>query len=60
MRTHTLNEIQDELLGEIGTPDRNRFEYELQMDLIGKAIGQTGQERKLTQEEMQLKNILAI
>jgi DNA-binding XRE family transcriptional regulator len=52
MRTHTLNEIQDELLGKVGTPERERFDYELQMDLIGKAIRQTRQERKLTQEEL--------
>jgi DNA-binding XRE family transcriptional regulator len=52
MRTHTLNEIQDELLGKVGTPERDRFEYELQMDLIGKAIRQTRKERKLTQEEL--------
>jgi len=52
MKTHTLNEVQDKLIGEIGTPDRDRFEYELQMDLIGQAIKQTRKERKLTQEEL--------
>ena len=31
---------------------RDLFEYELQMDLIGKAIKQTRQERKLTQEDL--------
>lgn len=52
MKTYTLNEIQDELIGKIGTPERDLFEYELQMDLIGKAIKQTRQERNLTQEEL--------
>mgnify|MGYP001068705713 FL=1 len=52
MKTYTLDEIQDELIGKIGTPNRNRFEYELQMDLIGKAIKQTRQERNLTQEAL--------
>ncbi|MEA5128047.1 MAG: helix-turn-helix transcriptional regulator [Proteiniphilum sp.] len=52
MKIYTLDEVQDELLGKIGTPDRDRFEYELQMDLIGKAIKQTRQERNLTQEEL--------
>ena len=33
-------------------PARNQFEYDLQMDLIGKAIKQTRQERNLTQEEL--------
>ena len=52
MKTHTLDEIQDKLLGKIGTPERDKFEYELQMDLIGLAIKETRQERKLTQEEL--------
>lgn len=52
MKTHTIDEVQDRLIGKIGTPNRDRFEYELQMDLIGKAIKQTRQERQLTQEEL--------
>ena len=52
MKTYTLDEVQDKLIGKVGTPDRDRFEYELQMDLIGKAIKQTRQERKLTQEDL--------
>ena len=52
MKKHTLNEVQDKIIGEIGTPNREQFEYELQMDLIGQAIKQTRQERKLTQEEL--------
>jgi DNA-binding XRE family transcriptional regulator len=54
MKTYTLDEVQDELLGKAGTPERDKFEYDLQMDLIGKAIKQTRQERKLTQEELGL------
>jgi HTH-type transcriptional regulator / antitoxin HipB len=52
MKTYTLNEVQDKIIGKPGTPDRDMFEYELQMDLIGKAIKQTRQERHLTQEEL--------
>lgn len=52
MKSHTLEQIQDKLIGEKGTPERDKFEYELQMDLIGKAIRQTRQERHLTQEEL--------
>jgi DNA-binding XRE family transcriptional regulator len=52
MKAYTLEEVQDKLIGKIGTPDRDVFEYELQMDLIGKAIKQTRQERHLTQEEL--------
>jgi len=52
MKTYTLDQIQDELIGKVGTSERELFEYELQMDLIGKAIKQTRQERNLTQEEL--------
>jgi HTH-type transcriptional regulator/antitoxin HipB len=52
MKTYTLDEVQDKLIGKIGTPERDLFEYELQMDLIGKAIKQTRKERNLTQEEL--------
>ena len=52
MRTYTLDEVQDKLIGQVGTPERDLFEYELQMDFIGKAIKQTRQERNLTQEEL--------
>lgn len=52
MKTYTLDEVQDKLIGVKGTPERDLFEYELQMDLIGKAIRQVRQERNLTQEEL--------
>ncbi|MDD4191987.1 MAG: helix-turn-helix transcriptional regulator [Prolixibacteraceae bacterium] len=52
MKTYTFNEVKDELIGKVGTPERDLFEYELQMDLIGKAIKQTRKERNLTQEEL--------
>jgi DNA-binding XRE family transcriptional regulator len=52
MKTHTLEEVQDKLIGKIGTPDRDKLEYELKIELIGRAIRQTRLERKLTQEEL--------
>ena len=52
MKTYSLDEVQNELIGKIGTENRDKFEYELKMDLIGKAIKQTRQERHLTQEEL--------
>jgi HTH-type transcriptional regulator / antitoxin HipB len=52
MKTYTLDQVQDKLIGKSGTAERDRFEYELQMDLIGKAIKQTRQERHLTQEDL--------
>jgi len=52
MKTYTLNQVQDKLIGKVGTPARDQFEYDLQMELIGNAIKQARKERKLTQEEL--------
>lgn len=52
MKTYTLDQVQDKLIGKVGTANRDQFEYELQMELIGKAIKETRQQRKLTQAEL--------
>ena len=52
MKTYTLDEVQDKVIGKKGTPGRDKFEYDLQMDLIGKAIKESRQKRHLTQEEL--------
>jgi HTH-type transcriptional regulator/antitoxin HipB len=52
MKTYSIEEVQNQLIGPIGTLNRDRFEYDLQMDLIGNAIKQSRKERKLTQEEL--------
>ncbi len=52
MKTFTLDEVTNKIVGEIGTEKRDKFEYDLQMDLIGNAIKETRKERKLTQEDL--------
>ncbi len=52
MKSYTLDEVQDQLIGQIGNSKRDLFEYELQMDLIGEAIKTTRKERNLTQEQL--------
>ena len=52
MKTYTLSQVQDKLIGKKGTPERELFEYKLQMDIIGRAIRQTRKKRNLTQEEL--------
>lgn len=52
MKTYTLDEIEDEIIGKVGTPERDQYEYDLKMDLIGEAIKQTRKKRKLTQEAL--------
>lgn len=52
MKTYTLDHVQDELIGKRGTLERELFESELQIDLIGQAIKKVRKERNLTQEEL--------
>lgn len=52
MKTYTLDQVQDELIGKTGTPERDIYEYELQMELIGHAIKNTRKERNMTQDEL--------
>ncbi len=52
MKTFTLDEVQDRIIGKAGTSRRDKFEYELQLDLMGQAIRQARKERHLTQEQL--------
>ena len=52
MKTYSLEELTDKYVGEIGTKKRDEFENELRLDLLGLAIKQARQARKLTQTEL--------
>lgn len=52
LKTYSLAEMKDKYIGEVGTPARDEYEYELRMDLLGKMIRAARQERNLTQEEL--------
>lgn len=52
MRTLTLDEITDKYIGEKGTAKRGKFEYDLNLDLLGEAIKMLRKEKDLTQEEL--------
>ena len=52
LKTVSLDEMIDKHVGKLGTPERDAFEYELSIDLIGHAIKQARKERNLTQEEL--------
>ncbi len=54
LKTFTLTEIKDKYIGKPGTKEREAYEYELRMDILGKMIKAVRQERKLTQEELGL------
>jgi HTH-type transcriptional regulator/antitoxin HipB len=52
MKTYTFAEMKDKYIGEVGTSERDEYEYELRMDVLGKMIKTARQERNLTQDEL--------
>ena len=52
IKTKSLDEITDKYIGKIGTLERDKFESELRLDLIGQVIKQARKERKLTQAQL--------
>ena len=52
LKTYTLAEMKDKYIGKVGTNEREEYEYELRMDVLGKMIKTARQERNLTQEEL--------
>lgn len=51
-KTVSLETMIDKHVGKRGTKNRDAFENELRIDLLGQAIRQARQERHLTQEQL--------
>lgn len=52
IKTYSLTEMKDRYIGKVGTNDRDEYEYELRMEVLGKMIKSARQQRRLTQEEL--------
>lgn len=52
IKTLSLAEMNDKYIGKVGTTERDDYEYEIRMDVLGKMIKTARQERNLTQEEL--------
>jgi HTH-type transcriptional regulator/antitoxin HipB len=52
LRIYTLDEAKDKHLGKVGTDKRDKYEYELRLDLLGEMIKQARKERHLTQSQL--------
>jgi len=52
MRSYTLNEAEDLLIGKKGTKERDEYEFELTLELIGDMIKTARKKKKLTQEQL--------
>jgi DNA-binding XRE family transcriptional regulator len=52
MKMMTLDEMKNKDIGVIGTPERDKYEFDLRMELLGEMIKSVRKERKLTQEQL--------
>lgn len=52
IKSYSLAEMKDKYIGAHGTIEREEYEYELRMDVLGKMIKTARQERNLTQEQL--------
>jgi len=52
MKRYTLEQTKDDLIGKVGTPERDQYEFELKLELIGEMIQQARKQRNMTQQQL--------
>jgi len=52
MKMMTLEELKDRDIGKVGTPERDQYEFDLKMEILGEMIKSVRKERHLTQEQL--------
>lgn len=52
MKTYTIDEAEDLLIGKKGSQEREEYEFELKLEIIGDMIKMARKKRQLTQEEL--------
>jgi HTH-type transcriptional regulator / antitoxin HipB len=52
MKIYTHDQVKDMIIGLKGTPERDEYEFELQLDILGEMLKSVRKERNLTQEEL--------
>jgi len=52
MKIYTLDEVTDKYVGKLGTKRREKFEQELNLELLGQAVKRARKDRKLTQAQL--------
>lgn len=48
----TLSDLEDEYIGLPGTPDRELYEFELSMEILGEKLKKIRKDQHLTQEQL--------
>ena len=52
IKKYSFDEIKDEFIGKKGSSERDSYEYELRMEILGELIKKTRLERNMTQEQL--------
>ncbi len=52
MKLTPIDQLTDEIVGKKGTPERDIFEYDLRMDIIGAMIKDARKKRNMTRTEL--------
>jgi DNA-binding XRE family transcriptional regulator len=52
MKMMTFDQLKDRDIGKIGTKERDRYEFDLRMEVLGDMIRSVRKERNLTQEQL--------
>ena len=52
IKSYSLSQMKDKYIGTNGTENRENYEYELRMDVLGRMIKMARKERNLTQEQL--------
>ena len=52
MKMMTLDQMKDKDIGRIGTQERDQYEFDLQIELLGDMIKSVRKQRNLTQEQL--------
>ena len=48
----TIGDLEDKYIGTQGTPEREQYEFELSMELLGEKLKKIRKEKNLTQEQL--------
>jgi HTH-type transcriptional regulator/antitoxin HipB len=52
MKTYTLEELTDQYIGKKGSSNREQFEFELKLDILGDMIKKARKDQHLTQAQL--------
>ena len=52
MKTYRLEELTDKYIGKKGSKEREQFEFELKLDILGDMIKKARKDQHLTQEQL--------